>query len=191
MRAFVKTISVSLTVRSSSFDAPSCATEGLMQTGGTEMYCQIYSSGLACSGRRPSSSQSSSDIRLKRSSTFKGLSSSCTARLTKLPSSLCASIAEEKVFFHFSISSAVFLARNLSWTIFRAPAFFTAPFVAAQEGQYTVLRARAFKDFIRAWRLMFSSPGLRNLLKYDRLSDSSSSTFAHDLWFVRPQKRLI
>ena len=56
--ALVNTISVSLTVRSSSFDAPSCATDGRIQTGGTEMYCQIYSSGRPNNGCRPSSSQS-------------------------------------------------------------------------------------------------------------------------------------
>lgn len=58
MRAFVKTISVSLTVMSSSLDAPSWATEGRMQTGGTEMYCQMNSSGLPHSGCKPRSSQS-------------------------------------------------------------------------------------------------------------------------------------
>lgn len=58
IKALVNTISVSLTVKSSSFDAPSCATDGRMQTGGTDMYCQIYSSGRPNDGRRPSSSQS-------------------------------------------------------------------------------------------------------------------------------------
>jgi hypothetical protein len=58
MRALVNTISVSLTVRSSSFDAPSCATDGRMQTGGTEIYCQTYSSGRPNNGSSPSNSQS-------------------------------------------------------------------------------------------------------------------------------------
>lgn len=58
MRAFVKTISVSLTVMSSSFEAPSCATDGRIQTGGTDIYCHMNSSGLPHSGCRPSSSQS-------------------------------------------------------------------------------------------------------------------------------------
>lgn len=53
-----KTISPSLTVRSSSLVAPSWATDGRMQTGGTEMYCQMYSSGRPKSGCSPSSSQS-------------------------------------------------------------------------------------------------------------------------------------
>lgn len=114
MSAFVKTISVSFTVRSSSFDAPSCATDGRIATGGTEMYCQMYSSGRANSGRKPSSSQSSSEMRLKRSRTLRGFSSSCTARLTYMARSFWDSMAELNVLFHFSISSAVFFARNLS-----------------------------------------------------------------------------
>jgi hypothetical protein len=56
--ALEKTISASFTVRSSSLDAPSWATEGRIQTGGTEIYCQIYSSGRPKEGRSPNSSQS-------------------------------------------------------------------------------------------------------------------------------------
>jgi len=56
--AFVNTISVSFTVRSSSFEAPSCATEGRIHTGGTDMYCQMNSSGRPHLGFRPSNSQS-------------------------------------------------------------------------------------------------------------------------------------
>jgi hypothetical protein len=151
--AFVKTISASFTVRSSSLEAPSCATDGRMQTGGTERYCQINSSGRPQVGCSPRSSQScqtdltrylgeninrqhtSSDIRLNKSSTFNGFKSSCTALLINTANSFCASIAGANVFFHFSISDAVFFARNLSWMIFNAPAFFTAPFVAEQWGQ--------------------------------------------------------
>ena len=149
MRAFVNTISVSLTVRSSSFEAPSWATEGRMQTGGTEIYCHTNSSGLPHEGCNPSNSQSwhpgiknksspydklhtSSDIRRKRSNTFNGFRSSCIALLIYVASSFCASTAGAKVFFHFSISSAVFFARNLSWIILCAPAFLTAPLVAEQ-----------------------------------------------------------
>lgn len=64
MSALVKTISVSFTVRSSSFDAPSCATDGRIQTGGTDMYCQRYSSGRPDSGLSPRSSQSCNESEL-------------------------------------------------------------------------------------------------------------------------------
>jgi hypothetical protein len=48
--------------------APSCLTVGLMQTGGTERYCQMYSSGRPKSGCSPSSSQSYIYTRKQRSS---------------------------------------------------------------------------------------------------------------------------
>ncbi|SGZ27722.1 BQ5605_C026g10172 [Microbotryum silenes-dioicae] len=72
----MKMISVNLTVMSSSFVAASCATEGRMHTGGTEMYCHKNSSGRATLGSKPNNSQSSGKIFWNKLSTFKGLRSS-------------------------------------------------------------------------------------------------------------------
>lgn len=195
MRALVNTISVSLTVRSSSLLAPSCCTDGRMHTGGTEIYCQMNSSGRPCDGFRPSNSQSynrgelwitiieelrtSSDIRLNKSSTFRGFRSSVADLPTNIANSFCCWIALVKVAFHFSISSALFFARNLSWTILSAPCFFTVPFVPPQYGQKTTFLAVVLTALQSCCRARFSSFGRRKRLRYLRRSSSDNITRAH------------
>jgi hypothetical protein len=134
-------------------------------------------------------SRTSSDMRRNRSSTFRGLRSSCTARFTYIERSFCASIAPAKLCLNRSSSSAVFFARNLSWIILRAPAFLTVPFVAEQYEQYMTLRHAALTALHSPCRCRFSSPGRRKRFKYVRLSGSSRSTraqvYSQGMSFVR------
>ncbi|CAK5263008.1 unnamed protein product [Mycena citricolor] len=103
-------------------------------------------------------------MRLNRSRTFSGFKSSNIGLFTCTKRSFWNSTAVAKVFLNASNSGAVFFARNLSWMIFSGPTFFTVPFVAAQYGQCTTLRAIVLTALEMACRWMFSRLGRRNRL---------------------------
>ena len=155
-----------------------------MHTGGTQMYCQMYSSGRPNWGLSARSSQSSSEIRRNKSNTRKGFKSSCALLKCGASSPLPILTAVEKVLRNSNCSSSVFFCRNFSWTIFKTPAFLTVPFVEPQCGQYSILRAAALTALNVCARCRFSSPGRRKRRRNRRRSGSSNSTRAHDLQII-------
>jgi hypothetical protein len=123
--------------------AASCWTDGLMQTGGTEMYCQRNSSGLPDVGSSPRSSQSTAGTFLKSVKTRNGLRSS-TALSRCVSRSFDSNEASVKLSLNatcpptplspaaFAGTLVLFLPRNCSWAIRIGPIFLTTPLMAPQ-----------------------------------------------------------
>lgn len=173
MSWLVKIISVNLTVRSSSFVAASCATDGRMLTGGTERYCQMNSSGRLTSGSRPKSSQSAAVMFLKRLSTRRGFRSSCALCICGT-SSLISLTAVLKVDSKKARSSESFLARYFSCIIFNAPTFLTVPLISPQCGHRKTFLQAVLTCFASCVRITFSRCGLLKRRRKDLLCSSDS-----------------
>ncbi|KAH3667576.1 hypothetical protein OGATHE_003099 [Ogataea polymorpha] len=190
----VHTISVSLTVKSSSFDVlvSVITTDGRIHTGGAGRYRHRYISGRPpLDGSIPSSSQSLVSTCLNKFSTFRGLRSS-KHRLKNFSRSGFSSNRSSKSSSHCNFSSAPFLPThlNVSWMILSAAgpapaaAFLTTPFNAPHRRHRRCFLAWS-SSFLRIFmRRRLSRPGRLRSFKNCRLLASSSSTAEQVLQIV-------